>query len=93
MVKYMKSPNAWEQGYGTKDGPYLTTNDGLLEFNLVNSWEFHENLKLNLEASYIVNMIDSGTWNRSYFRGKSEYMDSYQKQDAWKVQAVFAYAF
>lgn len=87
MVKYMGSSTAWADGYGTNDGPYLTTNDGLLEFNLVNSWQIYENLEANLELGYIVNMIDKDTWEKSWMN------DSFQKQDAWKAQLVFAYAF
>ena len=38
MVKYMAHPWSWNEGT-LYDGPYLTTNDGILEFNLVNSWQ------------------------------------------------------
>ena len=62
-------------------------NDGLLEFNLVNSYQIYENLEANLELSYIVNMVDDDTWKRSYRN------DSYKKQDAWKAQLIFAYSF
>ena len=41
----------------------------------------------NLELGYIVNMIDKDTWEKSWMN------DSFQKQDAWKAQLVFAYAF
>ena len=87
MVKYMDSSTAWSDGYGTNDGPYMTTNDGLLEFNLVNAWQIYENLEANLELGYIVNMMDDDTWKKSWMA------DSYQKQDAWKAQLVFAYSF
>ena len=50
MVKYMNSSYAWNSGAYNQDGPYLTTNDGLLEFNLVNSYQIYENLEANLEA-------------------------------------------
>ncbi|WP_165175294.1 outer membrane homotrimeric porin [Desulfovibrio sp. ZJ369] len=87
MVKYMDSATAWSDSYGTNDGPYMTTNDGLLEFNLVNAWQIYENLQANLELGYIVNMMDDDTWKKSWMA------DSYQKQDAWKAQLVFAYSF
>ena len=45
MVKYMGSGVAWDDTTAAQDGPYLTTNDGLLEFNLVNSWQIYENWK------------------------------------------------
>ena len=92
MAKYVNSSYGWQNfnndgNYGEKDGPYLTTNDGLLEFNLVNSYQIYENLEANLELGYIVNMVDDDTWKRSYRS------DSYKKQDAWKAQLIFAYSF
>ena len=85
MAKYVGSSWGWDNGTG--EGPYLTTNDGLLEFNLVNSYQIYENLEANLELGYIVNMVDDDTWKRSYRN------DSYKKQDAWKAQLIFAYSF
>ena len=91
MVKYMSSASAWQQGYGG-DGPYLTTNDGLLEFNLVNTWQAYENLSVNLELGYVANMIDKGTWKKAgYNNGAGN--GSFEKQDAWKAQVVFQYSF
>ena len=92
MAKYVGTSYGWqnfnnEKNFGEKDGPYLTTNDGLLEFNLVNSYQIYENLEANLELGYIVNMVDDDTWKRSYRS------DSYKKQDAWKAQLIFAYSF
>ena len=85
MAKYAE--NSWGWNTSGWDGPYLTTNDGLLEFNLVNSYQIYENLEANLELGYIVNMMDDDTWKRSYRT------DSYKKQDAWKAQLIFAYSF
>ena len=85
MAKYVSTSYGWDNG--TVEGPYLTTNDGLLEFNLVNSYQIYENLEANLELGYIVNMVDDDTWKRSYRS------DSYKKQDAWKAQLIFAYSF
>ena len=92
MAKYVGTSYGWQNfnndlNFGEKDGPYLTTNDGLLEFNLVNSYQIYENLEANLELGYIVNMMDDDTWKRSYRS------DSYKKQDAWKAQLIFAYSF
>ena len=91
MAKYVGNSWGWngsaDGAYGTPEGPYLTTNDGLLEFNLVNSYQIYENLEANLELGYIVNMVDDDTWKRSYRT------DSYKKQDAWKAQLIFAYSF
>ena len=86
MAKYVEHSYGWDNGLD-KDGHYLTTNDGLLEFNLVNSYQIYENLEANLELGYIVNMMDDDTWKRSYRK------DSYKKQDAWKAQLIFAYSF
>ena len=86
FMSFMGDANyGWDNG--TVEGPYLTTNDGLLEFNLVNSYQIYENLEANLELGYIVNMVDDDTWKRSYRS------DSYKKQDAWKAQLIFAYSF
>ena len=87
MVKYMSSAAAWNVGWGTNDGPYLTTNDGILEFNLINSWKIYENFEANLELGYLVNFIDKDTWKRSWMP------DTYDKKNAWKAQLIFAYRF
>ena len=91
MAKYVGNAWGWngsaDGAYGTPEGPYLTTNDGLLGFNLVNSYQIYENLEADLELGYIVNMVDDDTWKRSYRS------DSYKKQDAWKAQLIFAYSF
>ena len=89
MVKYMGSGVAWNDTTAAQDGPYLTTNDGLLEFNLVNSWQIYENLEANLELGYIVNMMDKDTWDKSYISEQR----NWSKQDAWKAQLIFAYTF
>ena len=91
MVKYMDSSYAWDNNglYGaTVEGPYLTTNDGLLEFNLVNTYQIYENLQLNLELGYVVNMIDQDTWKHTNYN-----TNQFSKQDMWKAQLVFAYSF
>lgn len=92
MVKYMNSAYAWNNG--SIEGPYLTTNDGLLEFNLVNTYQIYENLQLNLELGYVVNMMDRDTWRHTGFSNASNtYYSQYSKQDMWKAQLVFAYSF
>ena len=96
MVKYMDTAYAWNNGAGV-EGPYLTTNDGLLEFNLVNTYQIYENLQLNLELGYVVNMMDQDTWSHAGFakgaNGGSTYFSQFSKQDMWKAQLVFAYSF
>ena len=90
MVKYMNSATAFDLAGDVEtstEGPYLTTNDGLLEFNLTNVWQVYENLTASLELGYIVNMIDKNTWDRSFFDS------SFSKQDAWKASLVLAYTF
>ena len=88
MAKYMDKARSWATDYG--DGapsPYLTTNDGMLEFNLVNSYKIYENLEMNLELDYVANFMDNSTWKKANNGG------SFDKQDMWKAQVVFAYSF
>ena len=90
MVKYMSSAYAWTEGMGTAGNstvPYLTTKDGLVEFNLVNSYKIYQNLEMNLELDYLVNCMDNSTWK------KSQNPSSFSKQDMWKAQVTFAYSF
>ena len=93
MAKYANNAWGWASGQGeTFTGyhdqeVYLTTNDGLLEFNLVNAYQIYENLEINLELGYVVNFIDQDTWKRA------DYASAYEKQDAWKAQLIFAYTF
>ncbi|MDR2744354.1 MAG: outer membrane homotrimeric porin [Desulfovibrio sp.] len=87
MVKYMATAYDWDNG--SLEGPYMTTRDGLLEFNLINSWQIYENLEMNLELGYVVNFMDNGTWKKT----NSGRDTSFEKQDIWKAQLVFAYTF
>ncbi|MEG6502192.1 MULTISPECIES: outer membrane homotrimeric porin [unclassified Desulfovibrio] len=88
MVKYMDSAYAWSGGWNKSDGPYLTTNDGLLEFNLINSYKIYENLEMNIELDYIANFMDNDTWKKAGARNTS-----FDKQDVWKAQIIFEYTF
>ena len=88
MVKYMENSWAWNDGMGSNTGPYLTTNDGLLEFNLVNNYKMYENFDINLELGYIANFVDNDTWKKAGARNTS-----FQKQDVWKAEVIFAYSF
>lgn len=87
MVKYMNR-DGWRHP-DSVDGLYLTTNDSMLEFNLDNEYKIYENLTMNLDLGYIVNMVDSSTWSRGFSAadGKCD------KTDAWKAQVVFTYSF
>lgn len=87
MTKYFNSKEGWNDGYGY-DGPYMTTNDNLLEFNLDNTYQIYENLAVNVDLGYIVNMYDSGTWDRNWMTD-----GDVNKKDAWKAQVTFAYTF
>lgn len=88
MVKYMESRHAWNEGGA--DAPYLTTHDSLLEFNLDNSYAVGSNLTVHLDLGYVVNMVDTNTWNRGWMSANTR---DTQKQDAWKAQLVFVYTF
>ncbi len=88
MAKYMNNAYSWAMEYGDgAPGPYLTTNDGMLEFNLVNSYKIYENLEMNLELDYVANFMDNSTWKKANNGG------SFDRQDMWKAQVVFAYSF
>lgn len=88
MVKYMQNAYAWNDGWGSGTGPYLTTEDGLLEFNLVNNYKMYENFDINLELGYVANFMDNDTWKKAGNRDSS-----FDKQDAWKAALVFCYSF
>lgn len=88
MVKYMNEAYAWNNGWGSNTGPYLTTEDGLLEFNLVNNYQMYENFNINLELGYVANYMDNDTWKKAGARNST-----FSKQDAWKAALVFAYSF
>ena len=87
-VKYMATSYAWDDGRGNYDGPYLTTNDGLLEFNLVNEYKMYENFNVYLDLGYVANFMDNDTWKKAGQRNTS-----FEKQDMWKAQLVFGYSF
>ena len=91
MVKYMKSAYSWDSTTGVFEGPYLTTNDGMLEFNLVNVYKIYENLEANLELGYVANYMDTGTWHRHW--GKNNDFGSFSKSDIWKAHLIFTYRF
>ena len=87
-VKYMSNAYSWNRGSGKYDGPYLTTNDGLLEFNLVNEYKMYENFNVYLDLGYVANFMDNDTWKKAGRRDTS-----FEKQDMWKAQLVFGYSF
>ena len=88
MVKYMANAYSWNDATGTQATvPYMTTNDGLVEFNLVNSYKIYQNLEMNLELDYLVNCMDNSTWK------KAQNPSSFQKQDMYSAKVVFAYTF
>lgn len=88
MVKYMTQSSAWEAPTNRYDSLYLTTNDNLLEFNLVTRWDVYENLECLVDLGYIANFMDDDTWKKGY-----KNFGTYQKQDAWKAQVIFQYEF
>ena len=93
MVKYFQGPNSWDNSNGY-EGPYLTTNDGLLEFNIDNVIAIYDNLAMGLDLGYIVNFMDSGTWKHSSaWVGENVTHGNMTKHDAWKAQLTFNYTF
>ena len=88
MVKYMDAAYSWNYGASHFDGPYMTTRDGMLEFNLVNVYKMYENFNINFEAGYVANFMDNDVWKKAGARDTS-----FEKRDIWKVQCSFLYAF
>ena len=92
MAKYASRSYMWESNWGASEAAneseiYMTTRDYLLEFNLVNNYKMYENFNINFELGYVVNMMDRDTWKKANTR------TSYNKQDGWKAQLIFAYEF
>ena len=90
MVKYFARSSGFAGG-DMYDGPYLTTNDGLVEFNFDNTYKIYENLQVGLDLGYIINCVDKGTWKHTnrWATGR----DNFSKHDAWKAQLTFNYTF
>lgn len=86
MAKYLPATAA-SDGFSRASSFYLTTNDGLVEFNLDSTWQIYDNLSATVELGYIINNIDKGTWERSYSTAR------YTKADAYKAAVVFQYKF
>ncbi len=90
MAKYATNPEDFSGGSIMSDGLYLTTTDSIIEFNLISKYQMYENLEVNLELGYMINNFDQDTWKKS-MEGRNG--NTYEKQDAWKAQLIFAYTF
>lgn len=66
----------------------MTSNDGLLEFNLVNIYKMYENFNINVELGYIANFMDDNTCKKNYLD-----FYSYDELDILKMQIIFTYSF
>lgn len=88
MVKYATTRTDWNYT-NDYEGIYLTTNDGLLEFNINSVYQVYDNFSIGLWLGCIANLMDSGTWQD----GHAYLGDSYSKQDIWNVDLTFAYTF
>lgn len=87
-VKYMEKSYSWNYGSRNFDGPYMTTNDAMLEFNLVNNYKMYENFNINLELGYVANFMDNDTWKKA---GKPD--SAFSRQDIWIIQPASLYNF
>lgn len=88
MAKYMKNAYSWNDASWQFDGPYMTTNDGLLEFNFETNYQMYENFSINLCAGYVANYMDNSTWEKA---GKHD--TSFSRQDIWKAWITCQYNF
>ena len=87
MTKYFANRGDWNSFTAWENGPFLTTNDGLIDISLENKYTIYENLAVNLDLGYVVNCMNRGTWNRRWMG------DTIQRKDAWKAQLMFDYTF
>lgn len=88
MIKYMATSYSWTDGWRQWDGPYMTTKDGFLEANLINTYKMYDNLTFWLELSYIANFMDNKAWSKAGYQNTS-----FEKQDAWKAELAILYSF
>ena len=93
MVKYFQFSDGWYSGSNQNnyEGPYLVRGDGLVEFNLDNTYKIYENLTMNFDLGYIVNFIDRDNWKRGGSWAIAN--NNFSKHDAWKAQLTFNYSF
>ena len=62
---------------------YLTEDDSLVSFDLLNKYEIYKNLNVYLEASYIISDFDKKTdWNGAKLT-----------EDDWRAELIFVYDF
>ena len=93
MAKYANNSWGWATSYeddsfAVASQPYLTTKDGLVEFNFLTSYQMYENFEVNFDFAYVINCIDRDTWKKAGLRDTS-----YSKRDAWRANLTFAYTF
>lgn len=89
MVKYATKRTDWNS-YNDYEGVYLTTKDGMLEFNLNSEYKIYDNLSVGLGLGYVVNMMSPDVWQES---SKTWLGAGYSKQDIWKADLTFKYQF
>ncbi len=100
MAKYARNSYGWA-GSGTYDDLtgtelggdlggdiYLTTKDGLVEFNFLTSYQMYENFEINFDFAYVINCVDRSTWKKADYG-----LSTYSKRDAWRANLTFAYTF
>ena len=91
MAKYAGNSWGWA---GSDDGTdvggdlYLTTRDGLVEFNFLTAYQMYENFEINFDFAYVVNCVDRSTWKKADYGASS-----YSRRDAWRANLTFAYTF
>jgi hypothetical protein len=80
-------------GYGVGlPGMYLTNTDSAVEFGLYNEYKVYDNLKVCLEASYMLLNIDEDTWKGASFNGGTG-KNKREVRDPWNVNLSFVYSF
>ena len=82
-VTYMQGTNDKDSARITDNNDiYLTEDDSLVSFDLLNKYEIYKNLNVYLEASYIISDFD-----------KADSKTKTLSEDDWRAELIFVYDF
>jgi len=81
LVTYIQGTNDEKSVDGKKSEWYLSENDSLVSFDLINTYNIYKNLAAHLEFSYIISDFDKNDWNKDL------------TEDDWRAELTFQYKF